>query len=336
MTNTSSRRIWITWQEHRRSREIADWLGAHLIVMSSELPRPFKYVPLVARTIGVLALHRGDIVFCQNPSVVLAFVAVLLRRFVGIAVVVDRHSNFKLHTTDSRAIKWRVFHWLSRYSIRSADLTIVTNQYLADLVTMWGGTPFVMQDPIPSFNGTVRPERGAASSKPTVTCVCTYADDEPIDEMLGAIADSRMEFNVNITGRPSRRVVELVRDLGLVDRVNLTGFLPRPEYLCLLATSDVVMVLTTLDHCLTCGAYEATALGRPMVLSDTIAIRGHFSRGAVYAKPKSESIRLALEYALGDRERLGVEVSLLRNELERHWQERRLALEELLLALHRQ
>jgi len=117
---------------------------------------------------------------------------------------------------------------------------------------------------------------------------------------------------------------------GLSRRVRLTGYLPRSEYWQLLANSDIVMVLTTLEDCLTCGAYEATALGRAMVLSDTQAMRSYFHKGAVYTAPYAEAIAQAMRNAIERKQALECETEELREDLVSKWSSTRARLEETL------
>lgn len=328
----STGRIWIAWENHRRSVEIADKLGAELFVFTSRLQRPIKYFPLIFGTIIVLFKRRKSLVFCQNPSLLLAFLVLSLRRILQFRVVVDRHTNFKLATLHNRELRWRIFHALSRYTVKQADLTIVTNDFLASLVTEWSGRPFVLPDPIPN----IAPKQGKSLEKkqrPRVTWVSTYSGDEPVEEVLQAAKASDRDFELFITSKPPAEVVSRVIQLGLSERVHLTGFLPTEDYYELLATSDVVMVLTTLEHCLTCGAYEATALGRPMILSDTDALRTHFSKGAIYVQPYRSALASSFAEALDSRRELGSSARELKSQLAKDWEVRRLMLETMLARL---
>jgi glycosyltransferase involved in cell wall biosynthesis len=220
-----------------------------------------------------------------------------------------------------------VFHALSRYTVKQASLTIVTNEYLASLVTEWGGRAFVLPDPIPDLT----PEQGQilekTTKRPRVTWVCTYSGDEPVEEVLKAVEASDKAFDLFVTSNPPAWVVSRVAELNLGDRVHLAGFLPHDEYIGLLATSDVVMVLTTLEHCLTCGAYEATSLERPMILSDTDALRTHFSQGAVYVEPNRDSIASGINRALDSRKGLAAQTAELKQRLTADWEQRRHRLE---------
>ena len=74
-----------------------------------------------------------------------------------------------------------------------------------------------------------------------------------------------------------------------------------------------------MQDCLVCGAYEAVALGKLVILSDTEALKNYFYRGAVYTENNSRKIAAAITYALKNKEKLAKEISLLKDDLERDW-----------------
>jgi glycosyltransferase involved in cell wall biosynthesis len=316
---TAERRaVWITWERHRRSIELADAFGAALAVLECRAPQAIRYPYLILRTAWLLIRFKPARVFAQHPSIVLAATVCGLRRVLRYQVVIDRHSNFKLHTLEVRQLKWRLFHKLSRYTVKVADWTIVTNEYLRALVETWGGRGIVLQDPIPDW-GQV--EELKLDGEHNIVVVSTFAEDEPIAQIIGAAADLHFPYQVYITGdkRRTNRVSGMPEDLP--DNVKLTGFLPDGEYRALLAGADVVVVLTTADHTLTCGAYEAVGLGKAAVLSDTCVLREYFSSGAVYAAPSRGAIAAAIEDAVSRKETLELEAIRLRHQLRREWTE---------------
>ena len=91
------------------------------------------------------------------------------------------------------------------------------------------------------------------------------------------------------------------------------------QYKVIIFLSTTGDVLTTADHTLTCGAYEAVAVGTPMVLSETTAIRSYFSKGAVYAAPTAQGIAAAIAAAGEQLQRLSNEVAQLAGELQVSW-----------------
>jgi len=120
-----------------------------------------------------------------------------------------------------------------------------------------------------------------------------------------------------ITGNTKRADPHLVRNLP--PQVRLTGYLSESDYVALLAHADVLVDLTLRDDCLLCGAYEAVALGKPLVTSDTQALRDYFRRGAVYTKPDAMSIANAVSDALARRVSLTSEMDAFRPVLIQEW-----------------
>ena len=149
--------------------------------------------------------------------------------------------------------------------VKTADRVIVTNTTLADMVLNAGGRPVVLPDPLPA-----PPERkagGGLAQSNTVTVISTFADDEPIAEIIAAAKLPEMaDFRFCFTGRSER----WLRDNRPVTAPNVEflGFLPDDAYWQQLYESRVIVDLTSRVACLVCGAYVALAVGRPMVLSD--------------------------------------------------------------------
>ena len=319
-------RLWITWERQRRSVELAEATHSRLALLEDSATGVVRYVRLAWRTVRVLRRERPAVVYGQNPSMILAALLCLLKKIFGYVLVVDRHSNFKLETIDRPGLRWRLFHALSRYSVRHADLTIVTNDFLRVLVDEWGGTGFVLQDKLP------RMERGGTerlSGRQNIVCVASWSLDEPLAEVMKAAASLPPDWMVYITGRGSD--AKLARHgldrAGLPDNVRLTGFLTEEQFQTLLRSGDVLLVLTRGEHTLTCGAYEAVALSKPMVLSDTDVIRAYFSKGAVYTKLHGGDIAAALRVAIERKQYLSDDVVALRKQLQIDWSNRFQALQ---------
>ena len=64
--------------------------------------------------------------------------------------------------------------------------------------------------------------------------------------------------------------------------------------------ADAVVVLTTREDTLLSGAWEALALGRPLIVSDTKALRQTFGDGVTYVAPHAGAITDAVQRTLAD------------------------------------
>jgi glycosyltransferase involved in cell wall biosynthesis len=306
--------VWMSWERHRRSAELAAHLGMPCVLHLSRRRYLARVLWLSLRSAAFLARRRPRLVVVQNPSLVLATVACLLKRPLGFRLVVDRHSNFCPETLGSRSPVWIAYHALSRYTNRAADLTIVTNTPLAELVREWRGRPFVLPDKIPALSAAPAPRD---PFRPSVVFICSHASDEPVREVLEA-ASLASEVTVYITGSGDR-TRSLYRDL-IPPNVVFTGFLAEDAYQSLLASSTAVVALTTMPNTLLCGAYEAVSLGKPLIVSDQTVLRQYFSKGRVLTDNSAGSIADAIRGAVTDAERLGAESRSLGQELTVNWQ----------------
>ena len=283
--------IAISWETHRRTRSLCHELKIPLHELTSGKSGLRRYGPLTWRTARVLASARPQLLLVQNPSIVLSCIAAAYRALSpGARLIVDAH-NIAIEQLSARS---RLLRAAAQLVVKAADRVIVTNTTLADIVRNAGGRPVVLPDPLP-----VPPERrangGLAQSK-TVTVISTFADDEPIAEIIAAAKLPEMaDFRFCFTGRSER----WLRDNGPVTAPNIEflGFVPDDVYWQQLYESRVIVDLTTRDACLVCGAYEALAVGRPMVLSDSRANRELFEDAACFAKIQPRSIADAVTSA---------------------------------------
>lgn len=316
--------IWIAWEQHRRSRELAADLGMLLFEHDVRLPRLLRHPYLLARTLYLIARHRPDGIVVQSPSIVLALWACLLRPLFGYVLVVDAHNEGIRPYSERLAWLLPLYGWIQR----RADLTIVTNARLAAVVESNGGRPFVLEDKLPSLrSGGSQPLRQG----PTVVCISTFAKDEPYADVLEAARTLGDGITVYMTG--DWRKLDAQTVAGAPSNVVFTGFLPDEEYTALLAGASLVLDLTHLDDCLVCGAYEAVALGKPVVLTDTPASRDYFYKGALYTRNEAPAIARTVRAAVAAIDVLAKDVAALRAELSASWQRRRAALVAALNAL---
>jgi glycosyltransferase involved in cell wall biosynthesis len=312
------RAVFLTWTDHRRSRTLAPAFGAEYVALQSNLPYLLRAIVLGARTLMILISRRPQRVICQNPSLVLTWVCCVSRPILGYELVVDRHSNFKLESRDSSELKLRLFHVVSRWTVRKADLTIVTNANLKKVVDDWGGVGFVLPDKMPAMVTSIVWPDGHERQLVAVF-VASFDTDEPLAEVLEAARELKQQFHFYVTGNYRRAGI---KPDPADTNVTFTGFLSDDQYVALLRRADVVVVLTNEEDLLNCGSYEAVALGRPMLLSATKAIREYFNEGAIYCDNSTSGILAGLRELARERVNLAAGVARLRSRLERDWQSR--------------
>lgn len=298
------KRIWITWEKHRRTRGLAQELNSELHELTTDATGIVRYLLLGKRTLFLLVSINPDILITQNPSIVLNALAILLRPFFNYKLVVDRHSNFKFSSENSSNPKWKAFHFLSQYVSRNSDLTIITNKYLRDVVSSWGGHGVILPDKLPDL--PLARHRKLAGSKSFVF-ICSFDLDEPIKEVIDAARLLPSDHTLYVTGDSTKANPSSIQNIP--ENIILTGFLSEEDFQGLLCSVDIIIVLTKYEYTLTCGAYEAISLDKGMILSDTKTIRGYFSKGAIYTDPeKTSSIYNSMMEAASKSERLAREL----------------------------
>jgi len=298
----------ITWLQHRRTQELCAGLGIELLVLTTKLGGVPRYLVLGARTLIQLARRRPRVVLVQNPSLILAALALAVRGLLGFRLIVDAHNEAVVPFINRQ--RWVAR--LSRWVVRRADLTIVSNRQLAERVSRHGGRPFALPDRIPSPPpAPLRTLDGAFN----VVLIATFAPDEPVAEVLEAVRDAHIA--VYVTG--NHRKLDPTVVARVPPNVRFTGFLEELDYWSLLRSADAIVDLTLMDDCLVCGSYEALALGKPMLLSHNSASVELFGNSAVFTDNTVADIRRALERLQLEQVRLRAAAESKRSELADLW-----------------
>jgi len=287
----------------------------------SRAPRWRRVPEFIWRTVGVLVRERPQVLYVQNPSVILTAFALALKPLLRYRLVVDAH-NAGVYRFEKEQ---KYTAWMLPAFHRFADLTIVTNEHVARIVENNGGKTFVLPDPLPQFTHAAAYARVPADSGPfIVTFICSYAADEPYLEVFSAARLLPLDIVLRVTGNPAR--LTAAERAQADDRVTLLGFLPEREFVSRLLDSDLIMDLTTFCDCLVCGAYEATSLEVPMILSDTPALRGHFRDGAVFVDNSAAGIAKGILAARAQWKELRRGVCESKARLTFEWEDHRRAL----------
>src|SRR5690606_3560715 len=165
--------VWIAWETQRRSLTLSSRLACRLRIFDCGIDGILRYPWSAWKTLSIFLAEKPSVVIVQNPSMALAALACACKRLMGYSLVVDRHSNFLL-AGGTRGWKARVFLAVSRYTLRNADLTVVTNNEIADRVLKEHGRPFILPDPYPALEVASLPARRPV---PEIVFVCSWADD---------------------------------------------------------------------------------------------------------------------------------------------------------------
>jgi glycosyltransferase involved in cell wall biosynthesis len=304
--------IWLTWEIQRRNRSLAAAVGATLHELHCPGGRLKRYLSQIPRTFRLVRKVRPDVIYYQNPSLILAALLTTLKalRLTRARLIGDFH-NAGVHPPAAR--------WLVPWIVRHSDLVIVSNSNLEPQIQAMGGRTLSLPDPIPHFEveAPSREDGGAFD----VLFICSWASDEPIVEVLKAaqvIAREQPGIVVSITGRPKLEKVGWLE--AVPANVRLTGFLSEHDFERRVLGAQVVLDLTTRADCMVCGAYEAVSAGVPMVLSDNPPTRAYFRKGALFTDNSAASIAAEILRAHGSHAAMSAEVAGLKQELLREEQ----------------
>jgi len=311
---------WAPPSHSGRSQLLSGKLGIELLEIHYLRQRsrlaPLKYALQAAKTLLELIRRRPRVVFVQDPPIFASLVTWLYCLLSNAHFIIDSH-------TDALLASW--WQWtmpLHHFLSRRAICTIVTNDYLKELVESSGATAFVLADVPTEFQYRPYPLDG----KFNIAMVGSFSYDEP-RKIVFKVAQRLPDVQFHITGN-----LALANPTELAEapqNVHFTGFLPFEDYYGLLVSANAVMVLTTEDHTLQWGACEAVSLGKPIILSNWPFLTAYFNKGSVHVDNTIESIHQGIGQLQREMERFSREAKELREERKTEWANKR----DLLMAM---
>ena len=301
---------WINYS--RRSEQLAEFFGASLHHISygrrkSKWQILYRYFMQSLKTFGVLLRERPDVVFVQNPPIVILLPVVPYCFFFGAKYIIDSHTG--AFTDFERTLS--LHKWLSKKALT----TIVHNKEQEKIMQEWD-VPYCVL----GYADTEYPQGSnyLTSDGFNIAFSCSFAPDEPVEEVFEA-ARNLPNVNIYITGNYKRLSHERLQLKP--DNCHFTGFLDFDEYVGLLRNADAVMALTTRDGTLLSGGFEAVSLERPLIVSDWPVLEDYFSTGAVHVDNTAEGIAKGIKYAIDNKAILSEDIKELRRILNREWEQ---------------
>ena len=301
-----------------RSQGFIDALGltpiySSYLRQSDLVSAPLKYGPQFVQTLRRLYRHRPEVVFVMNPPVFAVAAVAVYAAQTGGQYVMDCHSG----AFEGR--KWRWSLPLQRAFGRRAAAVIVTNPVHEKLVGAWPARAMIIADPPPKL-ATPYPDAPAQGDRVIddqgfVFVIATYGPDEAIPEVVEAArALPHVRFRISgDTARAPRAVVE-----RCPANVELTGFTPLETFWQQVRSASAILTLTQQENTILRGGWEAMFTGRPLITSDTAALRGYFVRGTRFVDNTVDGIKAGIEDVLAnqaayqaDMKRLDAEKRLL-------------------------
>jgi glycosyltransferase involved in cell wall biosynthesis len=278
--------------------------------------RLLDYIVKGVATLNQLCQYRADVVWCQLPPLPVLLVAFIYKWVINphVRIVADCHNAM------IRPL------WLKipfcRYLLAKADVNLVHNEDVLQKAIELDIEPnniLVLEDR-PAQLETNNKGQSTEFKSPWVLFPSSFSVDEPVEELVAA-ASFLQNVTFVLTGDPSRchRLHDIKK---FPENIVLTGFLPVEELDKLLCRADAVLGLTKYDGIQLSACNEAVGARSPIVLSNTETLKKLFYKGAVFVNSeKPEAIANGIVTAIENRERLASEVSELRNERLKNWEE---------------
>ncbi|MEL7310242.1 MAG: glycosyltransferase [Pseudomonadota bacterium] len=273
-------KIFISWNDSGRTRDLSDALRVPAFVKQIGGQAWYRHTASSFWTVWLLAIKRPRTILFQN-SFLLALVLGMYRSIRGKSVVLiaDCHTKSLKRALPGRLgyIFWRLKFW----SLTRCQALIIATPELLPEANKFGRQVLVFPDIVPDW----APESQAPVERNKFLVVGSFAEDEPIEEMISAF-ENLPECSFAMTGTPSPKV----NNRDLPPNVTLLGFVADNEFKHRLATAGGVIALTKDTDCFLRSVCEALATSRPIVTSDTPALRQYLDDAAVFVNPNCESI----------------------------------------------
>lgn len=268
--------IWLTWERQTRNESMAHLLSAEYCELLSSHKGLLRYAQLSWKTLILIFRKRPNIIFFQNPSIVLSLICTFIKimRRKKIIAIADFHNC---------ALDKNNFHKLNVFICKTADITLVTNNNLSNIIKRMGGKPFVFPDPIPRPD--INQEEQINPENKFIVFISSWAEDEPINEVCTAFIGSDLNnqgVKLIVTGRIKAGRLNNSVESYTAKNITFTGFVSEENYWSLLKNSLFNIDLTTREDCMVCGAYESLAVKNTILLSNNAPTINYFRDAAIY------------------------------------------------------
>jgi len=309
----------IAWASHSlRVFSMADELGGkaslqYVARLTGPWLTPLRYLVQSWNTWSLLERERPDIVIVQNPPIFAPLVVAMWCRLRGRRSPSRKRAGYVIdaHTASFHHPFWRWTHPFLRLLARRALVTLVTDAAALKMLENWGARGLFLPNGLPTLNPPTGPVGSVGEMR--VAVINTFDTIEPMD-VLFAAARLLPEVTFYVTGDPRRAAQGLLEQKP--ENVILTGFLRGGDYTALLKNVHGVAILTTEPNDLSCAAYEALVMEKPVVASDGREMRRFYTHGFIFVKNTPESIAQGVKQMLEDRATLTQEIIVMRSVFE--------------------
>jgi glycosyltransferase involved in cell wall biosynthesis len=255
-------------------------------------------------SLRVLATRGFDVIHACNPPDLFFLIGGFYKLF-GKKFVFDHHDlNPELYEAKfgRRDFFHRLLLKLERWTFRTADVAIATNESYRDIALERGGMApervFVVRSGPSLERLKIQPpeEKLKQGRRHLVGYVGVMGRQEGIDLLLHAArvivhcyAREDVHFGLVGGGTSLEELRELAQELGVAGNVTFTGRVPDAELLAMLNTADVCVnpdrACALNDKSTMNKVMEYMALGKPVVQFDLTEGRRSAGDASLYAKP---------------------------------------------------
>jgi hypothetical protein len=287
--------IWYTYA--RRAETLASELNAKIFFiyearLINKYLKPLRFLVQAWKTWQLLDRERPAFVIAQSPPIFAPMTVALWCKLRGrkrARYIIDCHpGNFYDQN----------WHWalpLLHRLARGALVSLLCNEDAQNTMIAWNCKHIFLPDGLPTLpapTGTM-----GSGGEVRMAVISTFNADEPIDTLFDA-ARLMPQVTFYVTGNPQRAAKELLADKP--SNVILTGFLRGGIYSGLLHNIQGILVLSTLETTLSCGAFEALSLAKPTIVSDLLEMRRWFSSAFVMVKNTPEDMVRGVETVVSE------------------------------------
>ena len=292
-----NKEIWIAWHVSQRSSNLSRELGVPIFEKVIENNPLSRHLFSSLWTIFTLLKERPDKVYLQYSFLLLVVIAGYKNLApYPVHIICDCHTKALRRSVNGRI--GRVFLWIKKKSFQSASISIVSNIEMEPDIKKLTDRYCTLPDKIPD----VKASATGNTNETYCVFVCSYAIDEPLDDVIAAAKKLDGSIKIYCTGKIPGDQKHL-RD-NPYKNIFFTDYLTQEEYNNLISNADCILALTSEEGCLQCAGYEALSAEVPMVLSNTTALKTYFEDAAIYVNHSALDIEKGVGQAVNDRAEL--------------------------------
>jgi glycosyltransferase involved in cell wall biosynthesis len=308
-----------------RTRWLAKALNANLYLLKSRAP----YLNLVSKVFSIINENNIDTLIIQLPTGPLLFASVLSKKLTTnkeLRIIADVHTGFLSAKLNLVITKHSILNAPFKPFLRYSDFIIIHNETNYNLLPYeFYYKTIVLYDPFYTVRnfftekncGDFEMKYLKNKDEKYAVYPASWHPDEPIEFLVKAWAHSNIPISLVITGRPRRQILEKIREHAQIPKIIFTGYIKDyRKYLCLLSKALFIISATYSDFDMQCSAYEALAIGKPIIASNKLAMRTVLGDIPVYFNYSKESLYKAISFLLENYDYVQSKTSVLTKRLE--------------------